>query len=110
VQHYTNNDSCHCEYVKFVHQILASALTGIPNLYLKSFLPFNSHIDVNDLQHNKTLKLTKTLEINNANSLINISYGGSNIQYLALIKLVQAFHEGLNDMNKGVVDSGCGGV
>jgi hypothetical protein len=25
-------------------------------------------------------------------------------------ELVQAFYEGLNDMNKGVVDSGCGGV
>ena len=25
-------------------------------------------------------------------------------------ELVQAFYEGLNDTNKGVVDSGCGGV
>ena len=25
-------------------------------------------------------------------------------------ELVQAFYEGLNDMNKGIVDSSCGGV
>ena len=51
----------------------SSALAGTPNLHFKSFSPFNSHIDVNDLQHSKTLKLTKTLKINNAKSLTNIS-------------------------------------
>jgi hypothetical protein len=51
----------------------STALAGTPNLHFKSFSPFNPHIDVNDLQHNKTLKLTKTLEINNAKSLTNIS-------------------------------------
>ena len=35
--------------------------------------------------HTKTLKQHKTLNINKTKSLTNISWGGSNIQYLALI-------------------------
>ena len=39
---------------------------------LASFSPFQ-HFDAKDLQHNKTLKQAKTLEINNAMSLTIIS-------------------------------------
>ena len=35
--------------------------------------PFKLNFDANDLQHNKTLKLTKTFDINKAKSLTNIS-------------------------------------
>jgi hypothetical protein len=49
--------------------------TSKDQIFLCSFPPFKPHFDANDLQHNKTPKLTKTLENNKTKSLTNISYG-----------------------------------
>jgi hypothetical protein len=52
----------------------SSALTGTRSFF-RFFPPFKPHFDANDLQHNKTLKLTKTLENNKTKSLTNIIKG-----------------------------------
>ena len=49
-----------------------NALEGL-DVDFRSFPSFKPHFDTNDVQHNKTLKQTKTLDINKTKSLTNIS-------------------------------------
>jgi hypothetical protein len=65
-------------------QVRSNAL-GRNQLLFKSFLALVSHDLMQCPAQHKTLKLYKTLVINTAKSLTNISKGGSNKQYLTPI-------------------------
>jgi hypothetical protein len=65
-----------CAQPRPLGSIAPSALkhTGRVQIFIFCpFSPFYPQFECKDLQHHKTLKQTKTLEINNAKSLTNIS-------------------------------------
>jgi hypothetical protein len=68
----------HITLGSIVASVHSSTLTGTKSSFWL-IPPFKPHFYGNDLQHNKTLKLTKTLENNITKSLTNISIRVSNI-------------------------------